>query len=156
MIEQPHFEYDIPYMKQAYALALKAADLGEVPIGAIVVDPHGKSIGFGYNKTETEQCQNAHAEAMAIKSACESLHDWRLDGCSLYVTLQPCMICYGLCALSRVERMVYGAPSPVYGFHIDTADLPAVYTKHMKFFSSGVMSDEIEALLKGFFSARRG
>jgi tRNA(adenine34) deaminase len=153
--EQPYFEHDLIYMKQAYDLALKAFELGEVPVGAVVVDASGNIIGLGYNRTEIEKCQNAHAEAIAIKNACENMHDWRLEGCTLYVTLQPCMICYGLCSLSRVERIVYGAVSPIYGFHIDSKDLPEVYTKHTKFFSSGVMKDDIEALLKQFFKKMR-
>ncbi len=153
--EQPYFEHDFTYMKQAYDLSLKAFELGEVPVGAVVVGPSGNILGLGYNRTEIEKCQNAHAEAIAIKSACQNVDDWRLEGCTLYVTLQPCMICYGLCSLSRVERIVYGALSPIYGFDIDSKDLPGVYTKHTKFFSSGVMKDDIEALLKRFFKEMR-
>jgi tRNA(adenine34) deaminase len=153
--EQPFFEHDIAYMKQAYDLALKAFDAGEIPVGAIIVAPDGQIIGFGYNRTEAEKCQYAHAELFAIKSACAVVHDWRLDGCTLYVTLQPCMMCYGLSALSRVERIVYGAESPLYGFAVDTVDAPGVYTKHTKFISSGVMKVEIEELLKRFFKKVR-
>ncbi|MBY0109639.1 MAG: nucleoside deaminase [Candidatus Babeliaceae bacterium] len=153
--EQPYFEHDLSYMQHAYDLSLKAFELNEVPIGAVIVDPSGKIIGLGYNRTEIEKCQSAHAEVIAIKNACENMNDWRLEGCTLYVTLQPCMICYGLSALSRIERIVYGATSPIYGFHIDSKDLPGVYTKHTKFFSSGVMEGEIKALLKRFFKLKR-
>lgn len=153
--EHGYFEHDFEYMKLAYDLALKAFELGEIPVGAVIVGPSGNILGLGYNRTEIEKCQNAHAEAIAIHAACQKLDDWRLDGCTLYVTLQPCMICYGLSTLSRVERIVYGAVSPIYGFDIDSKDLPEVYTKHTKFFSSGVMKDEIEGLLKQFFKQMR-
>lgn len=149
------FEHDIGYMKQAIELAKKARDAGEIPVGAVIVAPDGHVIGLGYNKTEIEKCQYAHAEMLAIKNACEYMRDWRLEGCTLYVTLQPCMMCCGLSALSRVERIVYGAESPLFGIQLDSQQLPAVYTKHTKFISSGVMKDEIEALLKEFFRKRR-
>ena len=149
------FEHDIGYMKQAIELAKQASDAGEIPVGALIVAPDGHVIGLGYNKTEIEKCQYAHAEMLAIKNACEYMHDWRLEGCTLYVTLQPCMMCYGLSALSRIERIVYGAESPLFGFQLDSCDAPAVYTKHTKFTASGVMKDEIEALLKEFFRKRR-
>lgn len=153
--EQPFFEHDLPYMKRAYDLALQAFDAGEIPVGAVMVAPDGQIIGLGYNRTEIEQCQYAHAELFAVKSACAFRHDWRLEGCTLYVTLQPCMMCYGLLALSRVERIVYGAESPLYGFQIDTESGHGVYTKHTKFISSGVMKDEIEFLLRNFFKKVR-
>ncbi len=149
------FDRDVHYMKQAYDLAIKAFDEEEVPVGALIVTSDGQPIGFGYNRTESEKSQYAHAELFAVKSACQALGDWRLEGCTLYVTLAPCMMCYGLAALSRVERLVYGAESPLYGFPVDRADLPGVYTKHMKFFSSGVMKSEIETLLKEFFKKVR-
>lgn len=150
------FDHDLNYMRQAYGQAERAYAAGEVPIGAIVVDSQGNVIGTGYNQVETLQCQDAHAEMLAIKNACAVKRDWRLEGCTLYVTLQPCMMCYGLSALSRIERIVYGAPSEIYGFEVDRLDEHTVYTKHTKFFSSGVMKDEIEALLKKFFKAVRG
>ena len=149
------FEHDIQYMRQAYELAVTAYELGEVPVGAVVVDPSGNIIGHGYNRTEIEKCQNAHAEVAAIQSSCQTRHDWRLEGCTLYVTLQPCMICYGLSALSRIERIVYGVDSPIFGFPLDTHDLPGVYTKHTTCISSGVMKDEIGLLLKNFFTQVR-
>ncbi len=153
--EQPYFEHDISYMQQAYDLAIKAFNEGEIPVGALIVSPEGHVLGSGYNRVENQKSQSAHAEMFAIQSASKVLNDWRLEGCVLYVTLQPCMMCYGLLSLSRVERIVYGAHSPLYGFHIDMQDLPAVYTKHLKFFSSGVMKEEIEALLRKFFKKRR-
>lgn len=153
---QPYFEHDITYMQQAYDLAKQAFDLGEIPVGAIIVAPDGHVVGFGYNRTEIEECQYAHAELFAIKSACAYLQDWRLQGCTLYVTLQPCMMCYGLSTLSRVERIVYGAESPIYGFQLDNNKSEyAVYTKHTKFISAGVMQDEIELLMKNFFKKVR-
>ncbi len=153
--QQPFFEHDIPYMEQAYAFALKAYDLGEIPVGALVVSSTGNLLGSGYNLTQAEGCQIAHAEVRAITSACQALDDWRLEGCTLYVTLQPCMMCWGLASLSRIERVVYGAESPLYGFRIDNLSGHPVYTKHTKFVSGGVLKDENETLLKKFFKTVR-
>lgn len=94
------------FMMRAVELARKAADMGEVPVGAVVVK-NGKIIGEGWNFRETEQSALGHAEIMAIENACKTLGTWRLEGCTLYVTMEPCVMCTGAIINSRMERVVY-------------------------------------------------
>ncbi|MCL4361085.1 nucleoside deaminase [Candidatus Dependentiae bacterium] len=143
------------YMRQALKLAQKSFELNEVPIGAIVVDANGKIIGRGYNQVETKNCQNKHAEIIAIEKACKKIKDWRLNSCSIYVTIAPCVMCLGLITLSRIEKLVYGAQSPLYGADLDNISFPNLYKKHIKIISSGVLEDEAKQLLKRFFKEKR-
>lgn len=142
-------------MQEALKQAHQALALNEVPIGAIVVNAHNEIIGTGYNLTETKQCQLYHAEVQAIKQSCAQCKDWRLAECTLYVTLEPCLMCLGLIGLSRIERLVYGISSPLFGNVLDIANLPALYRKHIKGITSGVLADEIKILLKTFFKNKR-
>lgn len=102
------------FMKLAIEEAKKAERLGEVPIGAVIVKDN-KVIASGYNLRETTQNAVTHAELLAIQSACEATEGWRLEGTTLYVTLEPCPMCSGAILLSRVERVVYGAADPKAG-----------------------------------------
>ena len=103
-------------MQRAISLAKKAAELGEVPVGAIVVnDKSGEIIAEAYNLRETNKCATAHAEVLAIEEACRKLGGWRLSGCSLYVTLEPCPMCAGALINSRIDRVIYGASDPMAG-----------------------------------------
>ena len=145
---------DTQYMQRALALAREAVALGEVPIGALVVSPQGEIIGMGFNQTEINNCQDQHAELNAIRQACHKLGDWRLDGCTLYVTLEPCIMCCGCCALSRIERLVYAAPSPLFGYHLSRESV-YTFSKHIKNVTIDVCREESEALLKQFFQQRR-
>lgn len=146
---------DLDYMKQAFMLAQRAGLAREIPVGALVVSPQGIILGRGANQTERQQCQLFHAEAVAIRAACRKQQDWRLDGSTLYVTLEPCMMCISLCALSRIERVVYGADSPVFGYHLDREGVLSLYTKQIKAITKGLMADESSALLKNFFTQQR-
>ncbi len=148
-------ENDITYMQQAIALAKQAAERGEVPIGALVVDPTGVVIGQGFNLVEQGKCQDQHAELCAIRQACQARADWRLEGCTLYVTLEPCIMCLGCIALSRVERLVYGADSPQFGYQGRREDICALYGGAICNVTSGVCRDEIEELMRSFFRQRR-
>lgn len=141
-------------MGKAIRQAMLSLKLNEVPIGAIVTNADGVIIGRGYNKMETKHCQLAHAEALAIAQACKKVGDWRLNGCTIYVTLEPCLMCIGLIQLSRIEGIIYGAPSPLFG-SITTASLvlPS-YAKHLKI-ESGVRSEECASLLQAFFKNAR-
>jgi tRNA(adenine34) deaminase len=143
------------YMKQAVLQAQKAFLAGEVPIGAVVVDPNGKIIGRGYNLTESNYCQSKHAEIQAIQAAGKVLKDWRLTGCTLYVTIGPCLMCFGLIGLSRIERLVYGLKSPLFGYDLDNESLPDLYKKHIRGISTGILASEIETILKNFFKTKR-
>lgn len=148
-------QYDVDYMNQSLELAQKAYKMGEVPIGAIVVSPEGKLLGAGYNQTESKKCQDQHAEMCAIRAACEARGDWRLDGCTLYVTLEPCVMCLGCIVLSRVERLVYAADSPTHGYHFGHENMCQLYAKKLKNITSGVCKEEARALLKQFFAEQR-
>ena len=154
---------DSYYMQQALEFANKAYQAGEVPIGALVVNPQGNIIGYGYNQTEMHQCQDQHAELSAIRQACVALGDWRLEGCTLYVTLEPCIMCIGCIVLSRIERLVYATESPLFGFMTSQKSLSGichesvyeVYAKTIKNITVGVCKEESQLLLKKFFQERR-
>lgn len=100
---------DEEYMTLCIELAKKAAEKGECPVGAIVVDKDGRIIGEGYNMREAEQMPTAHAEIIAIEQAAKAMNSWRLTECTLYVTLEPCPMCAGAIINSRIKRLVYGA-----------------------------------------------
>ena len=102
------------YMQAALELAAQAAELGEVPVGCVVVDGD-RIIGRGYNCRETENDALRHAEVVAIEQACRARGDWRLTGCSLYVTLEPCLMCAGAIFNARISRVYYGARDPEAG-----------------------------------------
>lgn len=146
---------DQKYMTLALKQAKKAYELGEVPIGAIITSPDGKVLGQGYNKTESSNCQSRHAEVIAIEKACKKIGDWRLTDCSIYMTLEPCLMCFALIGLSRIKKLVYGAKSPLFGYHIDNLCSNGLYQKHIKEIYSGVCSDVITVLLKQFFKDKR-
>ena len=149
------FAHDDAYMREALDFARQAGGRGEVPIGALVVNPQGVVIGRGGNEVEKNKCQIDHAEACAIRSATQALGDWRLERCTLYVTLEPCMMCISLAALSRIERVVYGAQSPLFGYSLDKEGVLALYTKQIKNITSGVLAQEAMELLQSFFKKTR-
>ena len=142
-------------MKKALALARKAADQDEVPIGAVVVSAEGVVLGSGYNQTVKRHTQSRHAEVCAIERAGKKMQDWRLDNCTVYVTLQPCIMCIGLMCLSRISRLVYGAQSPLFGYESGFDSLPCFYKKHIKGITTGVLAEESQSLLEQFFKQKR-
>jgi tRNA(adenine34) deaminase len=109
-----HDPQDVEMMRQALELARQAAAMGEVPVGALVVH-QGRIVSRAYNLRETLQDPTAHAECLALTLAGRSLGRWRLDGCTIYVTLEPCPMCAGAIGLSRMDRLVYGAADPKAG-----------------------------------------
>jgi len=142
-------------MKKALALAKEAARAGEIPVGCVIVSPEGEIIGEGRNRREQGRDATAHAEVEAIRQACQRLGTWRLEGCALYVTLEPCPMCAGAIINARIPTVVYGAReeksgscgsvidlfSENYGFH------PRVY--------GGVLKEACAAELRSFFEQRR-
>lgn len=144
-------ERDVEMMQKALVYAKRAGKAGEIPIGAVVVDAKGQILGAGANRVEATHCQSEHAEVRAINKACRRQGDWRLDGCTLYVTLEPCMMCISLTALSRIERVVFGAPSPVFGYRLDKEGALTLYTKRIKNITEGVLAEPASQLLKDFF-----
>jgi tRNA(adenine34) deaminase len=143
-------------MGAALREAIKAFDEGEVPVGA-VIERDGAIIGRGYNKIEGLRDATAHAEIIAITAASAHVGGWRLNGCTLYVTLEPCLMCLGAILQSRVSAVVYGAKDPRLG-GIDTFNYRAEAEKSYRVFpqvSSGIMEDESRDLLKAFFKKLR-
>jgi len=142
------------FMRQARLLARKSLKLNEVPVGAIVVSPEGIIIGRGYNKIEASGTQLAHAEITALKKAATARGGWRLDECTLYVTLEPCMMCLGAALLSRVSTIMYGAPSHLFGLQSLITSLPPVYQAHTRIYQ-GLQQQECGDMLKHFFHTIR-
>ena len=146
---------DYYFMEVALKQAKKALEKDEVPIGAIVVDNEGNIVAKTYNTVHTKKCQTEHAEVKAIKKACKKLGDWRLDGYTLYVTLEPCAMCMGLMRLCRVSRLVYGADSPLFGYRLDKDIDLNVYKKDTIKIKKGVLEKESVDILRCFFKDKR-
>jgi tRNA(adenine34) deaminase len=146
---------DIFYMQHALAQAHKAYKADEVPVGAIVVNAHGDIIARGYNQVEKKNTQVAHAEMAALMKAGIAQHGWRLLGCWLYVTLEPCAMCMHAVLLSRLEGVVYGAPSPLFGYHLDKDMAVQLYKSDTLKIIDGVCGNQAADLLKTFFQEKR-
>lgn len=142
------------YMQEALSLAKRAMNEGEVPVGAVVVKD-GEIIGRGYNLRETNGMATSHAEILAIEEACKNLGTWRLLGCTLYVTLEPCPMCAGAIVNSRIERVVYGVKDNIAGCCGSVIDFNRYPFTHSFSLTSSICEEECEALLKTFFKSRR-
>lgn len=145
----------IKYMKLALKEAQKANDIDEVPIGAVIIKD-GIVISKAHNLREKNQSATAHAEVIAINKACKKLKSWRLEGCILYVTLEPCTMCIGASILSRVDGIVYGAKDPKGGSLGSLYDISLIKGfNHYPWVVSGICEDESSNLLKEFFKNKR-
>ena len=138
------------YMKMALREAKKAYKLGEVPIGCVIVY-EDKIIGRGYNRRNTDKSTLAHAEITAIKKASKVIGDWRLEECTLYVTLEPCVMCAGAIGWAQVKRLVYGAGDEKRGYSHFAPQALHPRTEVV----SGIMSDEAVKLMTDFFKSKR-
>jgi tRNA(adenine34) deaminase len=137
--------------------AQEALSTGDVPVGAVVVDAAGDVVSRGRNAREAETDPTAHAEMLALRAAAVSRGSWRLDGCTLVVTLEPCVMCAGAVVLSRVDRLVYGAQDPKAGAVGSLWDVVRDRRlNHRAEVITGVLADESAALLREFFAAHRG
>lgn len=141
-------------MLEALELAKTAASLGEVPVGAVVVRG-GEIIGKGYNLRENKKSASAHAEIIAIEQACNALGSWRLSGCTLYVTMEPCPMCAGAIVNSRIDRVVYGCKDVMAGCCGSVINFNAYPFNHSFTIESGVCETQATELLKGFFEDKR-
>ena len=142
------------FMRRALELAQIASDMGEVPVGAVVVKDN-KIIGEGYNRRETDGSATAHAEILAIEAACETLGSWRLENCTMYVTLEPCAMCTGAIINSRIKLVVFCAEDYKAGAMGGLCDLTQLPFNHKPEVIIGVMEDEGRAVLKDFFKKLR-
>ena len=143
------------FMREALSMARSAECLGEVPVGAVVV-LDGVIVGRGFNSPIGESDPTAHAEIAALRDAARNLENYRLPGCELFVTLEPCAMCAGAILHSRIARVVYGARDPKTGVHGSVVDLFAVERlNHHTQIEGGVLADECGRLLSDFFANRR-
>jgi tRNA(adenine34) deaminase len=146
---------DVDWMREALELARACLEHGDVPIGCVVVRD-GERVGAAGNERELQRDPTAHAEVLALRAASESVGSWRLDGCALYVTLEPCAMCAGAIVLARVDRVVFGAVDPKAGFAGSLGNLvqdPRL--NHRAELIAGVEADASAELLRTFFRERR-
>ena len=145
---------DEKYMKEAIRQAKKAAAIGEVPIGCIIVY-EDKIIGRGYNRRMVDHTVLAHAEILAMKKACKKMGDWRLEGCTMYITLEPCPMCAGAILNAHLPRVVFGACDPksgAAGSLVDLLHLPGCFQPEV---SGGILEAECSQALRDFFRTLR-
>nr|WP_314877624.1 tRNA adenosine(34) deaminase TadA [uncultured Pseudomonas sp.] len=146
---------DQAFMQMALELAAQGAALGEVPVGAVLVQD-GEVIGSGFNRPITDSDPSAHAEMVAIRAAAQAAQNYRLPGSTLYVTLEPCSMCAGLIVHSRVARVVYGALEPKAGIVQSQGQFfTQGFLNHRVLFEGGVLAQECGQILSDFFKARR-
>jgi|TARA_B100000700_G_scaffold313824_1_gene399456 tRNA(adenine34) deaminase len=144
------------YMHRAMDQARLGLAAGEVPVGAVVVDDAGDIIGEGFNAPVAGHDPSAHAEVQALRDAAERLGNYRLDGCTLYVTLEPCLMCTGAIIHARLARVVYGAAEPKTGMVESRANLFAQpWYNHRVEVEGGLLAAQAKRLLKAFFAGRR-
>ena len=148
--ERMSVDMDTFFMSKAIALAKEAYQSGEVPVGAVIVK-NGEIIGMGFNRRETEKNSLMHAEISAIDEACKTLGDWRLSGCTMYVTLEPCPMCAGAIINARIDRVVFGAADKKAGCLGSVIDLFSLPFNHKPDVFFGVLEDECKKILEDFF-----
>lgn len=148
---------DEDWLRDAMRLAARASDEGEVPVGAVLLGPDGARLAEGWNRPIALRDPTAHAEIMALRAAAAALGNYRLTGCTLYVTLEPCSMCAGAIIHARIARLVYGARDPKAGAVDSVYDLIArPRLNHRVAWSGGVLEAECAEQLREFFRARRG
>lgn len=142
------------FMQKALMQAKVSLRRNEVPIGAVIVNKEGTIIARAFNQMEAKKCQLAHAETQAIARACKAVGDWRLIGCVIYVTLEPCLMCLGLIELSRLEGVIYGAQSHLFGALSRVGEKIPLYKKSFVI-EGGVEEQQSIELLQSFFKKVR-
>lgn len=142
-------------MRRALALGRQAAENGEVPVGALVV-MEGRAVGEAYNQPITQQDPSAHAEILALRQAAKMVQNYRLSGATLYVTIEPCTMCFGALMHARIGRVVYGASEPRAGVCESQLQLPEQrFYNHRIRVQGGVLAEECAAQMRAFFAQRR-
>lgn len=145
---------DEKYMEEAIKQARLAADIDEVPVGAVAVRD-GEIIAAAFNTRETSKCATHHAEILAIEGACKTLGGWRLPGVTLYVTMEPCAMCAGAIVNSRIERVVYGAKDFRFGAFGSALNLNDAGLNHIPEVVGGVLGEECADILTSYFKNKR-
>lgn len=143
------------YMLEALRLAKRAQESGEVPVGCVITNSSGDIVAKGYNRRETELSALAHAEIIAIDEACRTLGSWRLNGCNLYVTLEPCPMCAGAVINSRISRVYYGARDGAMGACGGVINLFMERFPHSPELLGGILEQECSEILSSFFRRLR-
>ena len=146
---------DTAMMREALRLAQEAADDGEVPVGCVIADGEGRVIGRGRNRREEGHDATAHAELEAIREACAEIGDWRLEGCAIFVTLEPCPMCAGAIINSRIPTVVFGARDELTGSCGSVINLFEERYGHRPAVFGSVRAEESARLLKDFFREKR-
>jgi tRNA(adenine34) deaminase len=149
-------ETDLKWMAQALKLAQTAGQMGEVPVGAVLIGPDGQLVSEAFNRREIDRSPTAHAELRVLEKAATVLGRWRLTGCTLYVTLEPCVMCAGAIVLARVDRVVYGTKDLKAGACESLFQILAdPRLNHRPRVDSGVLASECGQILSDFFRERR-
>ena len=143
------------YMSMALALAVEAKKDGEIPVGCVIVDSEGTVIGRGRNRREKDKSATAHAEINAISDACKTIGDWRLEGCSIYTTLEPCPMCAGAIIMSRIDKVYYAAKDEISGSCGGVVNLFMEPYGHSTKITGGILADESSLLISNFFKYMR-
>lgn len=143
------------FMKEAIKEAYKAEKNGDVPVGAVIVKDN-KIISRAYNKKESSQIATKHAELIAIEKACGKLKNWRLNGCTMYVTMEPCLMCFGSILQSRIEKIIYSVENDKFGFqqNIDWNNY-ANTSNHKVEIESGICEEKCKEIMQNFFKEKR-
>ena len=148
---------DFAYMQTAIRLAEEAAADGEIPVGAVVVDREtGEILGRGRNRRERDHSPTAHAEILAIEEAAKKRGSWRLSGCNLYVTLEPCPMCSGAIINARIDRVIFGAYDEKAGAVVSVQQMFSLPYNHRPRVTEGLLEEPCAAVLQAFFAGLRG
>lgn len=152
----PDYQRHCHWMQQAIALAEAAGQAGDVPVGAVVISPEGTLLAQAENRRERDRDPTAHAEILALRAAGRSLDSWRLEGCTLYVTLEPCPMCSGAIIQSRLGMLVYGVDDPKTGTIRTVANFPdSVFSNHRLTVIGGILEAPCREQLQAWFRHRR-
>ncbi|MDJ1181379.1 tRNA adenosine(34) deaminase TadA [Roseofilum sp. BLCC_M91] len=155
-LTHPLYQHHRHWMTRALELAQTAAEAGEVPVGAVILDRQGQLLAEGANQKEGDRDPTAHAEIIAIRAACDRLNSWNLQGCTLYVTLEPCPMCAGAIIHARLHQLVYGIDDPKTGAIRTVLNLPdSAASNHRLQVLSGILESPCRQQLQSWFAQRR-
>jgi tRNA(adenine34) deaminase len=156
LLDDPEYQKHCRWMERAIALADEAGDAGDVPVGAVIVDSQGRAIAEAANRRERDHDPTAHAEVLAVRAAGNTLNTWRLEGCTLYVTLEPCPMCAGALVLARLGLLVYGADDPKAGAIRSVLNLPDHACSNHRFsVIGGILENSCRQQLQSWFAGHR-